>query len=216
MHSAAVLRLTGTDRAVAEVAATAEHMAALAAAAAAFQLQPDVGHEPAGPGAATVELLDEASAPAAAATLAEIRAWASTALGMDRVPAIWRALAHHPRMLAATWRKNRLVLATGALDELVKGCAALAVAQFRQSPYWISYQTRFLRYSCGFDDRAIVEVTAMMMHAVSFNTIAHGMRLEAPYDDLSAGDFAPGGRLEHARRPGEPRQAGQPCPAGGH
>lgn len=30
------------------------------------------------------------------------------------------------------------------------------------------------------------------MHFVSFNTIAHGMRLDPPYDDLTASDFAPG------------------------
>lgn len=195
---------------MAEVAATAEHMASLTAAAAAFQLQPDVPTEPPPPASATVALLDEASAPEAAATLAEIRDWAGRALGVERVPNIWRAFAHHPRLLEAVWRKNRLILGAGALDGLVKGCAALAVAQFRQSPYWIAYQTQFLRHTCGLDDRAIVEATAMVMHSLAFNTIAHGMRLEAPFAELAAADFAPGGRLEHARRPAEPSQAGAP------
>ena len=205
-----MLRLTGSERAVAEIVATAEHMASLTAAAAGFQLQPDVPAEPPLPSAATVALLDEGSAPEAAATLVEIRAWAAQALGVDRTPNIWRALAHHPRLLEAVWRKNRLILANGALNELTKGCAALAVAQFRQSQYWIAYQTQFLRHSCGLDDRALVEATAMMMHSLAFNTIAHGMRLDAPNENLSAADFAPGGRLAHTRGPGVPSPAGAP------
>lgn len=52
-------------------------------------------------------------------------------------------------------------------------------------------------------DGMLVEVTAMAMHALSFNTIAGGMLLEAPFDELSPDDFTPGGRLERARRPGE-------------
>jgi hypothetical protein len=35
------------------------------------------------------------------------------------------------------------------------------------------------------------------MHYVSFNTIAHGMRLEAPIADIAATDVAAGGPLEH-------------------
>jgi hypothetical protein len=208
-----VLRLTGSERAVVELAATAEHMASLTAAAAGFMLQPDIPAEPQPP-TASVALLDEVAAPGAAATLAEIRAWAAAALGVDRVPTIWRALAHHPRLLEAVWRKNRLILGTGILDDLVKGCAALAVAQFRQSPYWIAYQTQFLRHTCGLDDRALVEATAMMMHSLAFNTIAHGMRLDAPHEHLNAIDFAPGGRLAHTRSPGAPNLAAVPTEQG--
>jgi hypothetical protein len=35
------------------------------------------------------------------------------------------------------------------------------------------------------------------MHYVSFNTIAHGMRLDPPMADMTAADVAPGGRFEH-------------------
>jgi hypothetical protein len=87
------------------------------------------------------------------ATLSEIRIWAKEAFAIDHIPAIWRALAHLPRLLESTWRKDRLVLGTGVLDELVKGCAGLAVAEFRQSPYWIRYLTHFLRTRCGLGDR---------------------------------------------------------------
>jgi hypothetical protein len=207
-----VARLTGTERAVAEVAAIAEHVASLTAAAAAFQVRPDIPAESSdGVGPALVPLLDEASAGEAAKTLAEIREWAKKTLGVDRVPAVWRALAHQPRLLEATWRKDRLVLGAGALDELVKGCAALAVAEFRQNPYWIAYLTHLLRTHCELDDRGLVELAGAVMHYVSFNTIAHGMRLEAPFSDLQASDVAPGGRYEHLLPGGRP-PSGAPAP----
>jgi hypothetical protein len=211
LHSAAVVRLTGTERAVAEVAAIAEHVASLTTATAAFQLRPDIPSEaPDGVGAAVVPLLEENNGAEAAAILTEIRTWAGRALGVDRIPAVWRALAHQPRLLEATWRKDRLVLGAGALDELVKGCAALAVAQFRQSAYWIAYLTQFLRVRCGLGDRGVVELAGTVMHYVSFNTIAHGMRLEAPFSDMEAADVAQGGRYEHLLPGGRP-SAGAPA-----
>jgi hypothetical protein len=200
-----VLRLTGTERGVAEVAAVAEHVASLTSTASAFDLLPDV---PDGrvDSAALVSLLDETRAPDAAATLSEIRSWATAALGVDHIPAIWRALAHHPRLLESTWRKDRLVLSAGVLDELVKACAGLAVAQFRQSRYWIAYFTHALRHR-GLDDRGLVEVAGAVMHYVSFNTIAHGMRLDAPMGEMSAADVATGGRFEQYL-PGPRRPSG--------
>lgn len=174
----------------------------MSAAAAGFMLQPDVPAPAESPAnAATVPLLDEKTALEAASTLAEIRAWSQRALGIEHIPSVWRALAHHPRLLETVWRKNRLALSAGVLDERTKAGAALAVAQFRQSTYWIAYLTQFLRVSCGFDDRGLVEATGMMMHSLSFNTIAHGMGLSAPMDNLAAADFAPGGRLENAPGP---------------
>ncbi len=190
-------RLTGTERAVAEVAAIAEHVASLTVAAAAFHLRSDVPSDSGeAAGAALVPLLDEGTAPDAARTLTEIRAWSREALGIDRVPAVWRALAHQPRLLESTWRKDRLVLGAGTLDEVVKGCAALAVAQFRQSAYWIAYLTHVLRTRSALSNRGVVELAGAVMHYVSFNTIAHGMRLDPPFADMKAADVAPGGRFE--------------------
>jgi alkylhydroperoxidase/carboxymuconolactone decarboxylase family protein YurZ len=193
-----VLRLTGTDRAVAEIAAIAEHVASLTAAAAAFQLRPDYPEsERAQTNGALVALVDEDEAAEATSTLSAIRAWSQESLGFTRAPAVWRALAHQPRLLDATWSKDRLVFGPGALGDLVKICVALAVAQFRQSQYWISYFTQLLRRSNGFDDRAVVELAGAVMHYVSFNTIAHGMRLDAPVAEITADDCMPGGHLEH-------------------
>lgn len=196
MHAAAVLRLTGTERAVAEIAAIAEQVASLTAAASAFGLAPDVPTE-SRVATPLISLLDEESAPEAASTLREIREWSAQTLRVDRVPAVWRALAHQPRLLDTTWRKDRLILSAGTLDEPVKGCVALAVAQIRQSTYWIPYFTHILRTRSRLDDRALVEITGTVMHYMSFNVIADGMRLEPPAADITAADVGPGGRLEH-------------------
>jgi hypothetical protein len=207
VHSAAVLRLTGTERSVAEIAAVAEHVASLTAAAAAFNLRPDVP-QAATNTVATVALLTETSAGEAVDMLVEIRRWARDVLGIDHIPAVWRALAHLPRLLESTWRKDRLVLGAGVLEELVKWCAALAIAQFRQSEYWIAYLTHGLRTRCSLTDRDVVEVAGAVMHYISFNTIAHGMRLDPPMAEMVAADVAPGGRFERyvpgARFPSRP------------
>jgi hypothetical protein len=209
-----VLRLTGSEQAVAEVAATAEHVASLTAAAAAFQLPADPTGYPTDPSGTAITLLDEKSVPEAVETLGEIGAWARDALGSDQMPSLWRAPAHRPRLLATVWRKHRLVLSAGVLDERTKACAGLATAQFRRSPYLVAYLGRLLRHSFGFDDGALVELAAMTMHALAFNTIAGGMLLEAPFDELAAADFVPGGRLERARRPGEPSRPVTPSNRG--
>lgn len=193
-----MLRLAGSDRAVAEIAAVAEHVASLTAATAALRLRPDLpGRVASENDAALVPLLDEHDAGGAAPILADIREWSRQALAFDGVPAVWRALAHQPRLLEASWRKDRLVLGAGVLDELVKTCAALAVAQFRQSEYWIYYFTELLRHRSRLDDRALVELAGAVMHYVSFNTIAHAMRLGAPVAEITAADVAPGAHLEH-------------------
>lgn len=186
-----------------DIAAVAEHVASLTAAASAFQLSPDVPAEasPAGAPPSLVSLRNEDSPAEAAGVLEEIQTWAREALDVDHVPAIWRALAHQPRLLQATWQKDRLVLGASVLDEVVKGCAALAVAQFRQSSYWVSYLTRYLR-TLGVSDRGVVEIAGAVMHYLSFNTIAHGMRLKSPMAELTAADVVPGARWEHFVPPG--------------
>jgi hypothetical protein len=201
------MRLTQSERAVAEIVAVAEHVASLTSAAEAFQLAPDVS-SPSSAGARRplVEPIDDRAGSDAAAVLGEIRDWSKRTLEVSYVPAIWRVMAHQPRLLETTWRKDRLVLSAGTVDEYVKSCVALAVAQFRQSPYWISYYTQVLRTTHRLDDRALVDLAGSVMHYVSFNTIAHGMRLHPPVADLAAADVAPGGPLEHVV-PGARRKA---------
>lgn len=176
----------------------AEHVASLTAAATAFQLAPDVpAPRTDAPEDPVIPLVEQVSAGDAAEVLDQIGEWSRNALGISHIPSVWRALANDPKLVAATWRKDRLVLGAGTLDEQVKGCVALAVAQFRQSPYWNAYLTQYLRTHCGADNRVLIEVTGAVMHYVSFNTIAHGMRLDPPFALMDSTDVEPGGRFEH-------------------
>lgn len=184
-----MLRLGLTEQGVTEILGIAEHIASVGAVAEGLRLRPDVPTAPDGTGA---ELVDLASAApdAAQAALVGVRTWSSAALGVDRVPAFWAALARKPRLLQATWAKQRLVLGSGELDRAAKLSVALAIAMNKQSPYWTGYLAHEGRVAGVFDDEVIVEIAGAVMHYVAFNTIAHGMMLEAPYTDLAAG-FSP-------------------------
>lgn len=173
---------------MAEIAAVAEHVAGLTAAAAGLRVD--------GP-ASLVSLPDGPGTPQLQVVWNEIREWARTSLDSDDVPVFWRLLSHQPRLLEATWRKDRIVMADGSLDRVLKTCVALAVAEFRQSGYWIDCYSQTLRHRHAFGDEALVEVAGAVMHYASFNTIAHGMRLVAPVDGLTSADVAPGGPREH-------------------
>lgn len=186
-----MLRLGVSERGVTEIMAVAEHVAGLASAAEGLLLAPDVPAPSAGAPQGLVVPADEA-APQAAETLAEVRTWATEALGFDGAPHFWRVLAHRPGLLAATWAKDRLVMGPGELDAATKACVALAVAMFRQSRYWSAYLGQLARREAGLDDGALVELAGCVMHYVSYNTIAHGMRLEAPYHDMTAAELRPG------------------------
>ena len=171
-------------------------------------MQADVPAPATGPWTELVAPIDGTVSGAAEQPLQEIRVWAKWTLGIDHVPMLWRVLARHPRFLAAPWAKNCLVLGPGEIDEATKACAALAVAMNARSPYMTAYLNPWVRSAAGLDDDGLVEIGAAVMHFVAFNTVAHGMMLEAPFTDVRAADFGPGGRLVDAPGPGSRAPAG--------
>jgi hypothetical protein len=94
-----------------------------------------------------------------------------------------------------------LVFGPGEIDEAAKACAAMAVAMNLRSRYWTAYLNPWVRRAVGLDDNGMVELGAAVMHYVSFNTISHGMMLDAPFADMSSADFRPGGRFADAPGP---------------
>ncbi len=184
----AVLRLGLHERGVTEIMGIAEHVVSLVAAAEGLRLRPDVPDPPSGP---RTELIDiDTVAPAdASAVLSEIAAWSRDALGTSHVPAFWRALAGRPRLLASVWAKHRLVLGPGELDVNAKICVALAAAMNKRSPYWTAYFAQEGRRAGIFDDDVILEIAGATLHYAAFNTISHGMMLDAPHTDLVAADM---------------------------
>lgn len=185
-----MLRLGATEQGISEILALAEHVTSIAAAAAGLRLRADVPR-PAVDQA--TELVDSSRAPSREAerTLAEVADWAREALQIDHVPVFWRTLARKPRLLEAAWAKHRLVLTPDELSGELKAAVALAVAMNAHSDYWIAYFDRLGRVRAGFDDDVVLEIAGGVMHYVAFNTISHGMMLEAPHRDIVAGDFAP-------------------------
>jgi hypothetical protein len=180
------MRLGAGERGVTEAMAVAEHVASLTAGAAGLRLAADIPER----GAGRAESADPGPLQGASAeTLGLIQAWAAEALGIDRVPDFWLALAHQPRLLSATWEKHRLVMSAGRLSGPTKICVGLAVATFRQSDYWIAYLSHLARRSGALDEKSLVELVGCVMHYVAFNTVAHGMRLEPPYHEMRASDF---------------------------
>jgi hypothetical protein len=196
-----VLRLGTSEQGLTEIMAVADHVNSMAALAEGFRLRPDVPHPPQGPATELVAPVDEPEPGLAADTLDQIRAWASSTLGVEHVPAFWRVLARQPRFLASTWAKDRLVLEAGEIDEATKACAAMAVAMNARSAYCTSYFNPWVRRAVALDDAGMVELGAAVMHYVSFNTVAHGMMLGAPFEDMRAEDFQPEGRSSAALRP---------------
>lgn len=196
-----MLRLGIAEQGLTEIMAVADHVNSLATLAEGFRLRPDVPYQAQGPATELVAPVDEAEPGLATDTLDQIRAWAKSTLGVEHVPAFWRVLARQPRFLASTWAKDRLVLAAGEVDEATKACAAMAVAMNARSAYCTSYFNPWVRRAVGLEDAGMVELGAAVMHYVSFNTVAHGMMLGAPFEDMRAEDFRPGGRFTEAPRP---------------
>ena len=87
---------------------------------------------------ATVRLLsDEEAAPRARAVFDDIRA----VRGTDYINDFWRALAHDPATLEATWARLKEVMGPGALDPLTKELIYLAVSVANGCTYCVHSHT---------------------------------------------------------------------------
>jgi hypothetical protein len=186
----AVLRLGATERGITEILAVAEHVTSIAAAAAGLRLRPDVPVEPTDPPTELVDVTGPAPAEAGS-TLADIAEWSASSLGTARAPVFWRAFARKPRLLEAAWAKHRLVLGADELGADLKAAVALAVAMNTHSAYWTGYFGQLGRIAHGYDDETVVEIAGAVMHFTAFNTISHGMMLDAPHTDIVAKEFPP-------------------------
>jgi len=90
----------------------------------------------------TVRLLsDEEVSAEALAVFNEIRA----ARGTDHVNNFWRALAHDPPLLRATWDRLREVMGPGVLDPLVKEMVYIAVSSANGCGYCVHSHTAAAR-----------------------------------------------------------------------
>jgi AhpD family alkylhydroperoxidase len=122
---------------------------------------------------ATVSLLrDDQLSPEAAEVFAEIRA----VRGTDTVNDFWRALAHDPALLRATWDRLRTVMAPGALDPLVKEMVYLAVSTANGCAYCVHSHTAAAKAK-GMTSEMHGELLAVIGMAMQTNGLVTGLQV---------------------------------------
>jgi AhpD family alkylhydroperoxidase len=126
---------------------------------------------------ATVRLLNDKEAGAdALAVFDDIRAKRQT----DYVNNFWRALAHDPALLRATWERAQAVMAPGALDPLVKELIYIAVSTANGCDYCVHSHTAAARAK-GMSPAQHGELLAVIAMAAQTNALATA--LSVPVDD---------------------------------
>ena len=122
---------------------------------------------------ATVPSLTDEDAPAASrAVFDDIRAARNT----DFVNNFWRALAHDPALLRATWDRLATVMAPGALDPLVKELIYLAVSTANGCSYCIHSHTAAARAK-GMTPDQHAELLAVIAMASQTNALATALQV---------------------------------------
>ncbi|MCU0854141.1 MAG: carboxymuconolactone decarboxylase family protein [Rhodobacteraceae bacterium] len=122
----------------------------------------------------TVPLLSDAeAAPEARAVFDEIRAFRGT----EYVNNFWRALAHDPALLRATWERVRTVMAPGALDPLVKEMVYVAVSTANGCGYCIHSHTAAATAK-GMTPAMHGELLAVIAMASQTNALASALQVE--------------------------------------
>ena len=126
---------------------------------------------------ATVPLItDEAASAEVLAVFNDIRA----VRGTDYVNNFWRALAHDPNLLAATWNRLKVVMAPGALDPLVKEMLYMAVSTANGCEYCIHSHTAAAKAK-GMSNAQYGEALAVIGMAMQTNGLVSG--LQVPVDE---------------------------------
>ena len=123
---------------------------------------------------ATVRLMadDELSAEAVE-VFEEIRA----ARGTEYVNNFWRALAHDPALLRATWDRLKAVMAPGALDPMVKEMVYLAVSTANSCSYCIHSHTAAAKAK-GMTEEMHGELLAVIGMAMQTNGLVTAMQVD--------------------------------------
>ncbi len=126
----------------------------------------------------TVALLsDEEVSAEALAVFNEIR----EVRGTDFINNFWRAIAHDPALLRATWDRLKVVMAPGALDPLVKEMLYVAVSAANGCGYCAHSHTAAARAK-GMTEEMYGELLAVIGMASQTNTLVTA--LQTPVDEV--------------------------------
>ena len=122
----------------------------------------------------TVTILsDEEACAEARAVFDDIRA----TRGTDYVNNFWRALAHDPALLAATWDRLKVVMAPGAVDPLVKEMVYIAVSVANGCGYCAHSHTAAAKAK-GMTAAMHGELLAVIGMANQTNALVNGLQVE--------------------------------------
>jgi len=126
---------------------------------------------------ATVPLIDDEGASAEVrAVFDDIRA----TRGSDFINNFWRALAHDPALLRATWERLKAVMGPGALDPLTKEMIYIAVSVANGCIYYAHSHTAAGRAKAMTPEQH-GEVMAVIGMAAQTNALATA--LQVPVDE---------------------------------
>jgi AhpD family alkylhydroperoxidase len=95
----------------------------------------------------------------------------------DWINNFWKALAHDPVTLKRTWEDIKQIMATGALDPLVKELLYVAVSVSNQCKYCIASHTASAREK-GMSDEMFKELMAVVGMANETNRLVAGYQVE--------------------------------------
>ena len=96
--------------------------------------------------------------------------------GVDWVNNFWKALANDPALLARVWAQVKEVMASGALDPLVKEMIYVAVSATNGCEYCTYSHTAAARKK-GMTDAMFMELMAVVGLANQTNRLANGLRV---------------------------------------
>jgi len=127
---------------------------------------------------ATVTLIsDDAASPEVRAVFDDIRA----TRGTDFINNFWRALAHDPATLKATWDRLKDVMGPGALDPLVKEMIYIAVSTANGCSYCVHSHTAAAKAK-GMSVEQHGELATVIGMAMQTNGLVTA--LQVPVDDV--------------------------------
>lgn len=123
---------------------------------------------------ATIAYMEEAqAAERVRAVYADIKA----TFGTNAVPNLFKAMAHSPGYLEATWDRIKAIMGPGSLSRVTKEMVALAVSATRNCTYCASAHTAALK-KLGVSDQEIAELMAVVDLFNGLNSFADGLRIE--------------------------------------
>lgn len=122
---------------------------------------------------ATVTLIsDEEASAEVRAVFDDIRA----TRGTDFINNFWRALAHDPELLRATWERLKVVMAPGALDPLTKEMVYIAVSAANACAYCCHSHTASARAK-GMTEAQYGELLSVIGMANQTNAMVSAMQV---------------------------------------